>query len=88
MSDRNMKAQQAMWNGLRRFADSHANGLSHHAPDMTTAEFSALATVVFEDRGEWCWAVSTNAGEHRGGIELTKEAAQAAAEAAIFTPWA
>ena len=76
---RDSKAQRALWGGLRRFTDDH--GIAH--PEVIDAEFFAIASVVFEDNGEWCWAVSCTNGERRGGVEATKEAAKAAAQGSI-----
>ena len=85
MSERDLRAGQALAVGLQRFADKHALGLPPH--DLGGAEFTAVAAVVFEDEGEWWWAVSASGDgadiETAGGSETTREAAREAARAAI-----
>jgi hypothetical protein len=81
-NDRDLTAQRALWGGLRRFTEHLAAGLTE-IPEQIDADFFALASVVFEDHDEWCWAVSVSSGGTQGGIESTREAAQAAAQDAV-----
>lgn len=82
MSDnRDERARQALWSGLRRFTEQHAAGITGIEPD--TVDFAGFASVVFEDKGSWCWAVSFSDGRTNGGVESTRDAAQAAAQATL-----
>lgn len=78
--DRDLRAQQGLWSGLRRFTKMHELGLSEIVADEL--DFAAVASVIFEDNGEWCWAVSWSDGRTFGGAEATRDAAEVEARQA------
>ncbi len=81
MTDRDRRAQIVLWGGLRRFTEAHAVGLTKITEEVS-ADFSAVASVIFEDNGEWCWAVSWSDGRTFGGAEATRDAAEVEARQA------
>lgn len=72
--NRDQRAQQGLWSGLRRFVKLHEEGLTEIVADEV--DFGAVASVIFEDNGEWCWAVTWSDGRTFGGAEPTRDAAE------------